>query len=72
MLPSTQVHFFGKINLIYIDPPFFTGAAFSVKTKVGEKQIEKEPSIIEESKNIKKGGRKITAFLSPLKWACAS
>lgn len=38
----------GKINLIYIDPPFFTGADFSVKTKVGEEQIEKEPSIIEE------------------------
>ncbi|WP_199676840.1 MULTISPECIES: site-specific DNA-methyltransferase [unclassified Petrotoga] len=38
----------GKINLIYIDPPFFTGADFSVKTKVGEEKIEKEPSIIEE------------------------
>lgn len=38
----------GKINLIYIDPPFFTGADFSVKTKVGDEQIEKEPSIIEE------------------------
>jgi len=38
----------GKINLIYIDPPFFTGADFTVRTKVGEEQIEKEPSIIEE------------------------
>ena len=38
----------GKINLIYIDPPFFTGADFTVKTTVGGKPIEKEPSIIEE------------------------
>jgi len=38
----------GKINLIYIDPPFFTGADFTVKTKIGSEEIEKEPSIIEE------------------------
>ncbi len=38
----------GKINLIYIDPPFFTGADFTVKTKVGDEDVEKEPSIIEE------------------------
>ena len=38
----------GKINLIYIDPPFFTGADFSFKVKVGDEQITKEPSILEE------------------------
>jgi len=38
----------GEINLIYIDPPFFTGADFTVRTKLGDEQIEKEPSIIEE------------------------
>jgi len=38
----------GKINLIYIDPPFFTGADFTIKTKLGNDSIEKEPSIIEE------------------------
>jgi adenine specific DNA methylase Mod len=38
----------GKINLIYIDPPFFTGADFTVRTKLGDEEIEKEPSIIEE------------------------
>jgi len=38
----------GKINLIYIDPPFFTGADFTVRTKIGDEKIEKEPSIIEE------------------------
>jgi len=38
----------GKINLIYIDPPFFTGADFTIRTKLNDKNIEKEPSIIEE------------------------
>jgi len=38
----------GKINLIYIDPPFFTGADFTIRTKLGDERIEKEPSIIEE------------------------
>ena len=38
----------GKINLIYINPPFFTGADFTVKTKIREEKIEKEPSTIEE------------------------
>ncbi|PMP80216.1 MAG: site-specific DNA-methyltransferase, partial [Mesoaciditoga sp.] len=38
----------GKINLIYIDPPFYTGADFSYKTKVGDKEVEREPSIIEQ------------------------
>lgn len=38
----------GKIDLIYIDPPFATGADFSYKTNVGEEAVVKEPSIIEE------------------------
>ncbi len=38
----------GKINIIYIDPPFFTGSDFTVRTKLGDQEIEKEPSIIEE------------------------
>jgi len=38
----------GKISLIYIDPPFYTGADFSYKTQVDDTEIEKEPSIIEQ------------------------
>ena len=42
--------FAGKIDLIYIDPPFATGADFSFKTSVGESGIElvKEQSVLEE------------------------
>lgn len=39
----------GKINLIYIDPPFYTGSDFSYITRVNDDtEIEKEPSIIEQ------------------------
>ena len=36
--------FAGKVDLIYIDPPFATGADFSFTTQVGESglEIEKE------------------------------
>jgi DNA modification methylase len=41
--------FAGKIDLIYIDPPFATGADFSFTTTVGESsiEVEKEQSILE-------------------------
>ena len=48
VMSSLLKDFAGKINLIYIDPPFFTGADFTVKTKVGDEDVVKEPSIIEE------------------------
>ncbi len=48
MSSLTKQGWAGKINLIYIDPPFFTGADFSIRTTVGGEQVEKEPSIIEE------------------------
>jgi DNA modification methylase len=42
--------FAGKIDLIYIDPPFATGADFSFTTEIGEsgEEVLKEQSIIEE------------------------
>jgi DNA modification methylase len=42
--------FAGKVDLIYIDPPFATGADFSFETEFGdgEMSIQKEQSIIEE------------------------
>jgi len=53
----------GKINLIYIDPPFFTGADFSVKTKIGDEEIEKEPSIIEQRAYIDTWSQGIASYL---------
>ncbi len=50
VLASLLERFAGKIDLIYIDPPFATGADFSFTAPVGdsEEEILKEQSIIEE------------------------
>jgi adenine-specific DNA-methyltransferase len=56
VLPSLLPEFAGKVNLIYIDPPFDTGADFSYTAKVPDYPesdednpftFTKEPSIIE-------------------------
>ena len=50
VMSSLLEKFAGKIDLIYIDPPFATGADFTVDVEIGEdgKEIHKEHSIIEE------------------------
>ncbi|MEM5777199.1 MAG: site-specific DNA-methyltransferase [Candidatus Aenigmatarchaeota archaeon] len=48
VMSSLLNDFAGKINLIYIDPPFFTGADFTVKAKIGDEKVIKKPTIIEE------------------------
>jgi adenine-specific DNA-methyltransferase len=50
VMGSLLEHFAGKIDLIYIDPPFATGADFSVTAHLGEgdEEIIKEQSVIEE------------------------
>jgi len=61
----------GKINLIYIDPPFATGQDFSFRVRVGDPstgsgQVEefvKEPSIIEEKAYRDTWGRGLDSYL---------
>jgi len=50
VMGSLLEKFAGKIDLIYIDPPFATGANFSFRTPVGDTGIEihKDPSLMEE------------------------
>ncbi len=50
VLPSLLPEFAGKVNLIYIDPPFATGDNFSFTATVPEtsERFVKEPSIIEQ------------------------
>src|SRR5579859_6291981 len=48
VLPSLLPEFAGKVDLVYIDPPFATGADFSFQAEVGDETFEKEQSIIEE------------------------
>jgi len=50
VMSSLLEHYAGKIDCIYIDPPFATGADFTYKTEIGNEEIkiDKEQSMIEE------------------------
>lgn len=57
--------FAGKIDLIYIDPPFATGADFSFTTEIGDTDVEvfKKQSIIEEKAYRDTWGKGIGSYL---------
>lgn len=59
-------NFAGKVDLIYIDPPFATGSDFSFSTSVGEDGLEltKEQSIIEDKAYRDTWGRGVESYLS--------
>lgn len=49
VMASLLAEFKGKIDLIYIDPPFDAGADFTMKVEVGEisEEVEKDQSALE-------------------------
>lgn len=65
VLPSLLPEFAGKIDLIYIDPPFDTGADFSFTTTIpgSEEQFTKEPSILEQKAYRDTWGRGLDSYL---------
>jgi hypothetical protein len=68
VMESLLEQFAGKVNLIYIDPPFATGADFSFKTQVGDGNLEvtKEQSIIEEKAYRDTWGQDLGSYLQML------
>jgi len=60
--------FAGKIDLIYIDPPFATGIDYSVTAEVGESDVKvtKEQSAIEQKAYNDTWGKGAASFLSML------
>jgi DNA modification methylase len=66
VMASLLERFAGKIDLIYIDPPFATGADFSFRTKIGDsgEEILKEQSVIEEKAYRDTWGRGTDSYLS--------
>jgi len=66
VMSSLLKEYAGKIDLIYIDPPFDTGADFSYKVEVGEESLEKQPSILEEHAYRDTWGRGRGSYLSML------
>jgi DNA modification methylase len=65
VLPSLLEEFAGKVNLIYIDPPFATGANFSFTTTIPESDeaLEKAPSMIEQRAYRDMWGRGLDSYL---------
>ena len=74
VLPSLLPEFAGKVNLIYIDPPFNTGANFSFTARVPDHEDDdafvftKEPSIIEHKAYRDIWGGAETHLSAYLKW----
>jgi adenine-specific DNA-methyltransferase len=66
VMGSLLEKFAGKVDLIYIDPPFATGANFNFITQVGESnlEVEKEQSIIEEIAYRDTWGNGIESYLA--------
>ncbi len=58
VMSSLVKQFAGKINLIYIDPPFATGGDFNLKVQIGEKDHSKKHALLNQkaySDNWKEG-----------------
>jgi DNA modification methylase len=69
VMGSLLEKFAGKIDLIYIDPPFATGADFSVTAQIGEKgdEVAKEASILEEKAYRDTWGEGLASYLAMLR-----
>ncbi|HLZ81453.1 MAG TPA: site-specific DNA-methyltransferase, partial [Ktedonobacteraceae bacterium] len=65
VLPSLLPEFASKVNLIYIDPPFATGADFSFTAAIPEtdESFTKEPSVIEQKAYRDTWGRGLDSYL---------
>jgi adenine-specific DNA-methyltransferase len=68
VMGSLLEKFAGKIDLIYIDPPFATGADFSYVAPIGEAGIavEKQASVIEEKAYRDTWGGGLASYLEML------
>lgn len=66
VMGSLLKNFAGKVDLIYIDPPFATGADFSFSTRIGEsdESLVKDQSLIEEKAYRDTWGRGLASYLT--------
>lgn len=65
ILPSLLPEFSGKVDLVYIDPPFDTGADFSFTRSIPDsnESFVKEPNIIEQKAYRDTWGRGLDGYL---------
>lgn len=64
VLPALVTDFAGAIDLIYIDPPFFTGDDFSFSITLDGEDFTKEPNLIEQKAYRDTWGSGIDGYLS--------
>jgi len=64
VMSSLLDEFAGQVNLIYIDPPFATGSDFAVNVRIGDHDITKTPSILEEHAYRDTWGRGVETYLA--------
>jgi adenine specific DNA methylase Mod len=66
VMGSLLEKFAGKVDLIYIDPPFATGGDFVLQAQIGETgiELEKQHSAIEEKAYRDTWGRGMDSYLS--------
>src|SRR5262249_52779375 len=69
VMGSLLEKFAGKIDLIYIDPPFATGADFSVSAPIGDRgdSLIKEASLLEEKAYRDTWGEGVASYLGMLR-----
>lgn len=69
VMQSLAQRFSGRVGLIYIDPPFGTGADFSFVTEIGEEglTIAKEQSLIEEKAYRDTWGKGLASYLGMMR-----
>jgi adenine-specific DNA-methyltransferase len=63
VMSSLLQDFAGRVDVVYIDPPFDTGADFTINIRVGDETVEKTPSILEEHAYRDTWGRGRTSYL---------
>jgi DNA modification methylase len=63
VLPALLDEFAGKVDLIYIDPPFATGSDFSFDVEVEEERFTKEASILEQKAYRDTWGQGLDSYL---------
>jgi adenine specific DNA methylase Mod len=63
VLPALLDEFAGKVDLIYIDPPFATGSDFSFHVEVEGERFTKEASVIEQKAYRDTWGRGLDSYL---------
>ena len=69
VMGSLLEKFAGKVDLIYIDPPFATGADFSFTTEIGDGSIrlDKEASVVEEKAYRDTWGRGLISYMQMMR-----